>query len=40
VRAAILTLREKDPLSVKEESGWKRPGLLWELSLTSSSTET
>jgi hypothetical protein len=40
VRVAILTLREKDPLSVKEESGWKRPGLLWELSLTSSSTET
>jgi hypothetical protein len=30
----------KDRLSRKEESGWKRPDLLWESSLTSSSTET
>jgi hypothetical protein len=39
VRVVILSLHEKDHLSGKEESGWKRPDL-WEFSLTSSSTET
>jgi hypothetical protein len=39
VRAAILPLRGKDHLSGKEESGSKRPSLLWELSLASYSTE-
>jgi hypothetical protein len=40
VRAAILPLRGKDRLNGNEESGWKRPDLLWEKSFTSSSTET
>jgi hypothetical protein len=40
VRDVILPLREKDRLSGKKGSGWKRPDLLWEFSLTSSSTET
>jgi hypothetical protein len=40
VRAVILPLHGKDRLSGKEESGWNIPDLLWESSLTSSSTET
>jgi hypothetical protein len=40
VRVVILPLCGKDHLSGKEESGGKRPDLLWEVSLTSSSMET